>query len=527
MVNPKPIDYFYYESDGTPWDDTDEVIAGIPSGLRYIGQTVNVAFVEYSFYSGIADEDLLQKGGSSLTNGSGTTANGSAVDLGGTMTVDASFTVGSGLQFDVYSGQSSGGSINAYNFGATSSGASLNGYSGGGATSLHFGRSLTYGDGVKFSDGRTVKVGIEYVGDYSSTYTARSLTDKGYVDNAITSVSALPGLNFAPAQNFDPTFVVYSCAIVRASNTYTLNGAITYEILDHTSDHNSSLFQTAVPNGQNLEITHPPMRRVLNAQITPDETFTNYLTAAGPSVGLSSMIITIRRTGNVGVKLRGQGTNVWSFAGQTDSGNLTFSNFGASTAGNTDFYVSATNAMNFDAASVQITYVGTNNYGIRRAYSGLPGSYTVRFFLVDRATGLDVTTNPTTNDEVVISNCGNISRVLRFDIWKAENQFMAGPSSLANFWISAYYEAWIVAVPISSSVIQVRWQPSYPSATNYKIFRDTSSTFATETLVHTGTTGSFTDSGLATNTLYYYRLKAVVGGIDTVVSYFKTNTKAY
>jgi hypothetical protein len=73
----------------------------------------------------------------------------------------------------------------------------------------------------------------------------------------------------------------------------------------------------------------------------------------------------------------------------------------------------------------------------------------------------------------------------------------------------------------------VRWQPSYPSATNYKIFRDTSSTFATETLVHTGTTGSFTDSGLATNTLYYYRLKAVVGGIDTVVSYFKTNTKAY
>jgi hypothetical protein len=32
---------------------------------------------------------------------------------------------------------------------------------------------------------------------------------------------------------------------------------------------------------------------------------------------------------------------------------------------------------------------------------------------------------------------------------------------------------------------------------------------------------------LATNTLYYYRLKAVVGGIDTVVSYFKTNTKAY
>lgn len=61
LVVPKPLDFFYYESDGTPYDNTSEVITQVLSAVRYQGQTFNVAGVEYWFKDGIADEDLVVK----------------------------------------------------------------------------------------------------------------------------------------------------------------------------------------------------------------------------------------------------------------------------------------------------------------------------------------------------------------------------------------------------------------------------------------------------------------------------------
>ncbi|HNT49356.1 MAG TPA: hypothetical protein PKK67_02120, partial [Cyclobacteriaceae bacterium] len=64
VVNPKPLDFWYYESDGTPYDNTTEAITQVISAVRFIGMTVNVNGVEYWWKDGTADIDLVAKGGS-------------------------------------------------------------------------------------------------------------------------------------------------------------------------------------------------------------------------------------------------------------------------------------------------------------------------------------------------------------------------------------------------------------------------------------------------------------------------------
>lgn len=87
VLNPKPLDAKYYNTSGTAYTNTAQVISQLTSGLRYEGLTVNVAGTEYWFYGGVADGNLVAKVGSfTLTDGNGTTANGTAVDLGGTAT---------------------------------------------------------------------------------------------------------------------------------------------------------------------------------------------------------------------------------------------------------------------------------------------------------------------------------------------------------------------------------------------------------------------------------------------------------
>lgn len=69
-LNPRPLDFYYYNNAGTPYVDTDEVIAQVLSSIRYRGQTFNVNGYEYWFKDGTADGDLELKttSGSVLTN---------------------------------------------------------------------------------------------------------------------------------------------------------------------------------------------------------------------------------------------------------------------------------------------------------------------------------------------------------------------------------------------------------------------------------------------------------------------------
>jgi hypothetical protein len=137
------------------------------------------------------------------------------------------------------------------------------------------------------------------------------------------------------------------------------------------------------------------------------------------------------------------------------------------------------------------------------------------------ALGNFVTSAPTSSDEILISNAGTYGVQVSAYLYNSTNLWLG---SNYNFWVFGAYECWLVAAPTSTTSTLVRWQTNYPSATNYKIYRSTTK-YGSRTLIHTGTEGSYTDNGLSSATLYYYHLVAVIGGVDTYITYFTTNTK--
>lgn len=90
ITNPKPVDYWYYESDGTPYENTSEVTSSVVSAIRYKGQTFFIVDREWWFKDGITNSDLVEKSsggsGTSLTRGSGTTLSNDSIHVTGSLT---------------------------------------------------------------------------------------------------------------------------------------------------------------------------------------------------------------------------------------------------------------------------------------------------------------------------------------------------------------------------------------------------------------------------------------------------------
>ena len=146
----------------------------------------------------------LEIGGSTLlTDGSGTTANGDAVDLGGTVTTDAIFTPDTDGSYSFNVGADSTNRVDSFNafaqeFAGLQSGSlndrafvSLFGDTLGAGIQVGYFQNETDLLGINFNlfdSGQMVavdqinEVGIQYQSDYSANYVDRSLVDKGYVD---------------------------------------------------------------------------------------------------------------------------------------------------------------------------------------------------------------------------------------------------------------------------------------------------------------------------------------------------------
>lgn len=326
-----------------------------------------------------------------------------------------------------------------------------------------------------------------------------------------------PGVYFSPAQSFDPTFVVYASAIAIPTNSFSHGTTITWGILDHTSGHNSSFYDSAYGDAgtQRLVIRYPNVKNVLNSKLLPDESFAAQCLSIGPTVGFTELSAPVYQWRTVGIRLSGAGTSTWTKNGTSASlWDVTTYNTGD---GGTSFNVTSV-GMDYD--QIAIHYNGPNGYQVKRVYSGL-GAYNARFVLLD-ALGNPVTSNPTSADEITITGAGLNARQIGMATYSGGNNDFMG--TFTNWWVDGTFECWLVAAPISTTSTLVRWQTTYPSATNYKIYRSTS-LYGARTLIHTGTDGSYTDSGLTTGTLYFYHMVAVIGGVDTYITYFKTNTK--
>ena len=145
----KPVDSKYLNGQ-IAWISTACANTNIPSTYRYPGLTVNINNDEYWYKNGLGDPDLILKQSGAVIPGtfiSGATnglnvING-IVRLGGTITSSTTLT-------------------------------------------------LTGTSALIFADNRTVKVGIQYAGDYSSGFTTNSLVTKGFV-LSLASISSASG----------------------------------------------------------------------------------------------------------------------------------------------------------------------------------------------------------------------------------------------------------------------------------------------------------------------------------------------
>lgn len=332
--------------------------------------------------------------------------------------------------------------------------------------------------------------------------------------------SATRNINFDQSSGtFESEFLVQLSGIASVINSYVQNDTIEWEFLDAPSGHDRIFVDTIYghPTSGRLIVGYPRVRRVLYAHVSPDESMSSHNVTSGPSVGFQEMEIAVSSDAAFGTRITGNGTG-WTQTNITGGNILSITNYSTGSS----FNFSSTAAYSRpDYNATQITYVGNNPYRIRRVYSGL-GSYNARFIMVDTLNN-DVTTN-SSDDHIIISGGSIMHLALNMFRYNQNTSFMG---TFSNFWISGLMEAWMVARPISTTSIKVRWQPEWTNATNYKIYRDTNSDFSTETLIHTGTTGEYNDTGLTANTLYYYKLVAVVSGSDVEITTFSTSTEEF
>ena len=103
----KPIDSKYLNGQ-LPWTSISEVNSAIPLAYRYSGLTVNINNVEYWYYNGLTNNNLVIKLSTNALSGTtnGLTKNGQIISLGGTLTGNTIF-INSSNQSLKYSNDSS------------------------------------------------------------------------------------------------------------------------------------------------------------------------------------------------------------------------------------------------------------------------------------------------------------------------------------------------------------------------------------------------------------------------------------
>lgn len=196
VVNPKPLDWYYYKSTGVPYANTGEVTAQVPSAVRYKGQTFNVNGSEYWFAAGITNGDLAVKtgafwplGGAAVLTADVTMTGTNAFALQTTGTID--FTSGANT-FPFFRAGWKNPSLTPNNtVQASSTTIAMGSYNIGianefTATNAELKMAVNDGAGISYNVILGFTGGLKYSVDVSSGYTARSLVDQGYVLGAKT-----------------------------------------------------------------------------------------------------------------------------------------------------------------------------------------------------------------------------------------------------------------------------------------------------------------------------------------------------
>jgi len=173
----KPIDTKYLNFNNLPYSSTTTVLAAIPESQRYVGLTVNVNNVEYWFYNGVGDNDLVIKDSGIANDGLFYAENGlskinNCVVLGGILNNNTSIL---GNNSNLFLGSSDCRLSYFY------------AYANGNITfdSFNTFNVNTLCGNITTTNGR----GLVYSNDYSSTFIDESLVSKRYVDSLASGIN--------------------------------------------------------------------------------------------------------------------------------------------------------------------------------------------------------------------------------------------------------------------------------------------------------------------------------------------------
>jgi len=358
--------------------------------------------------------------------------------------------------------------------------------------------------GYELSANKQNSLAIDGTGTKYSTVDA---VNAGFVNNSISNA-------FSMAAAGDNEFIIIGSVIARPSGTGVSSDPVNWAMISDVDHDYSFITSLSTSVSGTLLCQYPKVKRIFNFTATGDEGFIAAGTIFGSSVTNTQASISAYRPIMQGFRLLGNGTSTWTKGG-TFAGNATVGAFDG--AGQTIISpLVATNPV--EGTGVSIDYVGQNNYRVERTLSG---GGTV-FYLRDVLTNTRVTTPPTSTDAVIVSNYGVMSYRVNLDKWVTTpigNLFMNTPT--INVWIVGVFEVWLKVFSTSQTTQKAKWQ-SKSGVTTYKLYRDTASNLATKVLIYSGTDLQFIDTGLVTNTMYYYELEDQT---NTEISRFNSKTK--
>lgn len=328
-----------------------------------------------------------------------------------------------------------------------------------------------------------------------------------------------PPLNFNPFASNNIFYRDYA-GVIKPTATATPNSPITWEFLDTTSNgvHGKKYgFDSVNASGNVIQVHYAPTKFIISFLVTPDESLAVSTVQVGSSVLTSRAdIYAYRLTMNAG-KLTGD-TTTWTNSGLSLSVNSYNTSTGLTSITPTVSGGTILGASN-EVEGTQISYVGTNNYRIRRQYSGLGGL--IGFYLVENLTNNIVTGNLSSTDVVSIM----VARPTTTPIPAQTVNSVLYPSDIytagANYWVRAAFELWFRAYPLNNTTNATIWQAykiGSNFATNYRITRATLAAPTVETDIFNGYGFYAEDTTATAGVQYIYRMYATVLGVESLVT---------
>lgn len=353
------------------------------------------------------------------------------------------------------------------------------------------------------------------IGDTGTLLTTNKVI-AGSINETYSMLASLQA--YIPTANWgitkiNPAFIVVATGIPRATNSYSFGDPIEWELITDT-DHGISFFDNIRGHGSNasLSITYPHVKNVMYGGCLTDETLVSNNINFGASVGADSMSIFGYKYASGGLTLVGNGTTTLTKQGSSSS--VSVSNFNESTGVISVMSTPTVGTSNFNRWDLNVSYTGPNRYTIQS--TTLESGYLYSFKIID-SNGNVLLTPPTSSDEFHINGLPLNNETFELRRWFYNNKILE--NTFANMWVFGVFEAWMVLNRIDATSFLVRWQ-EYPGAASYKIYRDTNSDFSTETLIYSGSDLTFVDTGLTTGTVYYYKMVAVISGVEVYVTKF-------